>query len=1429
MKTSLKNRLINCISLLGNTLQYSAAASLLALSSAHATVIDWKSNAGTVTWADGTNWVGDVAPVADLTTDIARFNQTLYLAQPSASIDGIGQINGIQIGDGTTVTAALILSTGTGKGLLNLGNSGIVMNANSGTFALGSTASQGATILADQAWVNNSARLFTVNALAVDNDSSANPVLTLSGSGAGGYTFGKIEASAVTAPQVAGVLSLRFNRTGAGPITLTHPNTLLKGVQIGDGSTATAATTLTTGTGNGRPVVGGDGIVMNANSGAFNFGAAAASQGVTIVVSQTWQNNSDSLLTVNSFAVDNASSANPVLTLSGSGTGGYSLGKIENSSVTAPQVPGILSLVVNKSGAGVVDLTGNSTFTGGTTLTAGTLLLTHDSALGTGTFTINGGKITSSASGRITANPQVWGGDWTFGGANNWATGVSTVNLTGNRTVTVSGVGIPNVNSVISGSGDIIKAGSGNLTLSNSNSYVGKTIVNEGTLELDFGNNSVSTLSGQQSNKIPTTSPLELGGGTLTVTGGFSRTAWSVVSATPWASAALISSTATTSRYDLTFATLPAVNVGQPVTSILAGFTGFVQGISAATLTVTIDVPLATPPLPATGTDFAATAITSSWSAMSTTGLPSGQYRLTFASSIAVTPGQPVTATGLTGAYVVRIDGKTIIVASSSPPTATGGDFAVGAFAPNSSQTLASTSLVTSASTITAALNSGNGVKVDLGAITRAVGSTVQLNLPSGTLSTTNGIFTSTGNTSTALLDSGVAYATAGANLWAAKDATNTYIENASTDSNNATILGAPNSSTVTGIDTVLAANSSPVTMRSNLDEARTITARGFTITTGGVLVGSAVTAANGLTITGGILKSAATAADKDLVVINNGAGSLTINSTIVNSTAGATGLTKSGTGTVSLGSSNRYTGSTVINKGTLRLTTNTSLANSSGIVIGKDPTAILNLNFTGTEYVAALTINGVAQPEGVYSSSDPSGRIIGSGTLTVTTSPVNEVIAATVTFDSASLAQNYNPNSSSATASTDPEGLTLSYSYNDGTGATAAPVNAGSYEVIATVTSEGYSGTATGTMVIGKADPEVSAWPTAAAITYGDSLTSATLTGGLVNAQGAFSYDAPNTAPNAGTASQGVTFTPTDAANYNTATSTVSVTVNKATPSVTWPISASEITYGAELSTSVLSGGSGTGSFAFTSPSTTPNAGTASQGVTFTPTDAVNYNTATSTVSVTINKATPTVNTAPSASAITSGQSLSSSSLTGGSASVGGTFAFTAPSTVPTATGSQAVTFTPTDSANYNTASTTAIVTVNTAGFSSWATTNNLSGADALSSADPDNDGLKNGVEYVLGGNPKVGDAATIAPVGAKSGSNYTFTFKRTDASESDATVKVEYGNNLSGWTPYSIGATTESPVVVTENDTAADTVVVTIPNASATKFFARLKVVVP
>ena len=85
----------------------------------------------------------------------------------------------------------------------------------------------------------------------------------------------------------------------------------------------------------------------------------------------------------------------------------------------------------------------------------------------------------------------------------------------------------------------------------------------------------------------------------------------------------------------------------------------------------------------------------------------------------------------------------------------------------------------------------------------------------------------------------------------------------------------------------------------------------------------------------------------------------------------------------------------------------------------------------------------------------------------------------------------------------------------------------------------------------------------------------------------------------------------------------------------------------------------------------------------------------------ITIGKGTPTVQTAPTASAITEGDALSASALTGGSASVAGTFAWTSPSTIPPlGTAGYAVTFTPTDTANYGTTSLTVNVTVAAADY---------------------------------------------------------------------------------------------------------------------------------
>ena len=85
----------------------------------------------------------------------------------------------------------------------------------------------------------------------------------------------------------------------------------------------------------------------------------------------------------------------------------------------------------------------------------------------------------------------------------------------------------------------------------------------------------------------------------------------------------------------------------------------------------------------------------------------------------------------------------------------------------------------------------------------------------------------------------------------------------------------------------------------------------------------------------------------------------------------------------------------------------------------------------------------------------------------------------------------------------------------------------------------------------VGKANP-VTTWPTASPITYGDRLSESDLTGGVA-VPGTFAWENVSINPTSGSHSYTVTFTPTDAANYNSAEAQVTVSVAKKTltPSV--------------------------------------------------------------------------------------------------------------------------------------------------------------------------------------------------------------------------------------------------------------------------------------
>ncbi|MCX6874665.1 MAG: autotransporter-associated beta strand repeat-containing protein [Verrucomicrobia bacterium] len=145
---------------------------------------------------------------------------------------------------------------------------------------------------------------------------------------------------------------------------------------------------------------------------------------------------------------------------------------------------------------------------------------------------------------------------------------------------------------------------------------------------------------------------------------------------------------------------------------------------------------------------------------------------------------------------------------------------------------------------------------------------------------------------------------------------------------------------------------------------------------------------------------------------------------------------------------------------------------------------------------------------------------------------------------------------------------------------------------------------------------------------------------------------------------------------------------------------------------------------------------------------------------------------------------------------------------------------------------------------YANWATSKGLTGTpgsatDPAFDADPDRDGIANGLEWILGGLPLVQDAASILPhATGDATTGLTLTFTREEASIGQATLIVEYGAALTSWPKSAtIGATGAgvpdlNGTAVTINTAGTpDEVTVNIPttNASNGKLFARLKAILP
>jgi hypothetical protein len=317
--------------------------------------------------------------------------------------------------------------------------------------------------------------------------------------------------------------------------------------------------------------------------------------------------------------------------------------------------------------------------------------------------------------------------------------------------------------------------------------------------------------------------------------------------------------------------------------------------------------------------------------------------------------------------------------------------------------------------------------------------------------------------------------------------------------------------------------------------------------------------------------------------------------------------------------------------------------------------------------------------------------------TITKATPTLNWAAPAGISYGTALSATQLN-----ATAS--PSGGTFSYNPTAGTVPT---VGSQTLSVLYTPSDTADYTTASTSvpLAVSQAMPVVT-WQTPASITYGTptgaAQKTATATGvGGVNLPGSYYYTTPDGMIfGVGTHPLGVAFTPTDTKDYSSVSAYTTVTVTKATPTVNW-LAPAAITYGTALSATQLNAtASVPGGFSYNpAAGTVLHAGMQTLSVTFTPTDSTDYNPVTTTVSLTVNKVTPTITWA-SPAAINYGTPLSATQLNA-KASVAGTFAYNPAAGTILSGGTQnlSVTFTPTDSTDYNsvTAGTTIIVKAST------------------------------------------------------------------------------------------------------------------------------------
>ncbi len=985
---------------------------------------------------------------------------------PTMNLNGTGTVkplltvsNNIVLTNNLSITGSsdgILSGVISGAGNLTKTGTGVTTFSNTGSTYTGQLTVQAGTLKIDTAnnvssngELGNSAGAVILGASGTTGTleytgatAASSKPFTMATSGTGAFQIDTAGTTLTLSGAIGG--SGALTKTGAGTLSLSSGSNSYSG-----GTTVSAGTLQLSGSG----ILGSTSGSLTVNGGTLNLNGT----------NQTVGNLTGSGGTI----LNNATGTNVALTIgNGNGTGGIYSGVIANNT------SGTGTVALTKTGTGTIALSGTNTYTGTTTLSGGVLRLDSASALGGGNLQFQSGVLGLGA-GDFTRALGTNAGQvqWTDNNGGGFAA------YGADRIVNIGGAGA----TITTGSGSAFWASSSdNLILGaadadhtvtfvngiqlNSSGSTNRTIqVNDGCAAIDaIVSGVISTASGG------TRGITKTGTGTLVLSGANSYDGTTTVSAgvlNIQNSTALGTTTGSTSVTSGATLQIQGVNVGAEALTLngagVASVSGGAIGQNGALVNVsgtnsygglltlgsasTISSDSGTLNLTNTGT------ISGSGFALTLTGAGNGSV-----SSIIGTGAGTLTKTG-TGTWTLSANntytgGTTInagtltldysTVASKLADTGVlnfgGGTLNLSGGASAHTEVVASTTLTANSSS-SVTRTSGTSV-LRMNAITRNAGSTV--NFGAASIADTD-----TTNTNGILGGYATVGATTGAADWAVNStnagdgsiialASGSYAAFATTgtNTNNELLTG---SSTLTGNATTnsLKINTSGTGQSLNLVSGQTLT-----LTTGGLMF----IGAQDYSITNGTLKSN-TATNSDLIIQQWGAGNLTIGSVIANGN-GLSTLTKAGTGTLTLGGTNTYTGATTINAGTLSVSS--LAAGGSNSNIGASANAATNLILNG----GTLQYTGTTVSTDRLFSVGANGGTIdasGSGTLTFSNAGAmgfnSQVGTRTVTLTGTNTGNN-----------------TLTVAIGDNSGATSLTKNGTGTWVLNNTTASTYSGATT-------------------------------------------------------------------------------------------------------------------------------------------------------------------------------------------------------------------------------------------------------------------------------------------------------------------------------------------------------------------------------